>query len=153
MHLFALGCVQVSMNYVQWTDLQFYIAKGLSTIGILVTLFTTYIFVQYRNTPVVKSSTRELCYFILIGLLMHHSAIFFTVAKPSTFSCAMIRIVPPLSATIVYASLLVKTNRIARLLAISKKKFPNLNPRFMTLKAQVSSSLILLPKVHNSEEM
>lgn len=136
-NLMLLGCVDVPISYIQWTTSQLYTAKSLSVVGMILTSFTIYVFVKHRNTPVVKSTTRELCYVILIGLLIHHSTIFISVAEPSIISCALIRIAPPVSAAMVYASLLVKTNRIARLLTISKRKFPNLSPRFMTLKAQV----------------
>ena len=35
--------------------------------GILLTLLTTSVFIKYNHTPVVKSSSRELSYTILIG--------------------------------------------------------------------------------------
>lgn len=41
-----------------------------SWIGILLTVFVIIIFVRYNDTPVVRASGRELCYVLLIGILM-----------------------------------------------------------------------------------
>ena len=43
------------------------ISKAKLVAGILLTLLTTSIFMKYNHTPVVKSSSRELSYTILIG--------------------------------------------------------------------------------------
>lgn len=115
---------------------------SFSCFGIITTLITAVIFISYQNTPIVKSSTRELCYLMLIGMIMAHSTVFFVflLKEVSFFTNVILRTWPTVSFSIIYASLLVKTNRIARILAISKKKFPNLRPRFMSLTSQVSSS-------------
>ncbi|XKL62464.1 hypothetical protein PGB90_002297 [Kerria lacca] len=96
-----------------------------------------------NDTPVVKSSTKELCYMMLIGMIIAHCTAFVALTEQNVYSCAILRSLPSLSFTIIHASLLVKTNRIARILAISKKKFPNMKPRFITLSAQ--SFLLLWP--------
>lgn len=44
----------------------------------------------------------------------------------------------------IYGSLLVKTNRIARLLAISKKRFPSTNLKFMSSISQVLLAFTLI---------
>lgn len=44
----------------------------------------------------------------------------------------------------IYASLLVKTNRIARILAGSKKRFPTRKPRFMSAGAQLLITSLLI---------
>ena len=42
--------------------------------GILLTLATTSVFLKYNQTPVVKSSSRELSYTILIGAPRNNSS-------------------------------------------------------------------------------
>jgi uncharacterized membrane protein len=44
----------------------------------------------------------------------------------------------------IYASLLVKTNRIARILAGSKKRFPTKKPKFMSAAAQLVITSLLI---------
>ncbi|XP_065222322.1 metabotropic glutamate receptor 1-like [Planococcus citri] len=138
------GCVKVDLTYTQWLDIQSIVSLIISFIGITLTIATAIIFVKYRETPVVKSSTRELCYMMLIGMVCAHCISFAVITKPTLISCTIARTVPPITFATIYAALLVKTNRIARILAISKKKFPNLNPRFMSLKAQIIITSILI---------
>lgn len=64
--------------------------------------------------------------------------VFPILAKPTEISCAVSRLMPGISFAMIYASLLTKTNRIARILAGSKKRFPTRKPLFMSATAQVS---------------
>lgn len=110
------------------------------------TLVTFLTFLRYNETPVVKSSTRELCYIILFGMIISHGSVFSILAKPTKESCALSRFLPGFSFSMIYASLFVKTNRIARILAGSKKSFPSKNLKFMSASAQVvlTGALILI---------
>lgn len=58
------------------------------------------------------------------------------LARPTAFSCAATRILPGLSFAMIYAALVTKTNRIARILA-GNKKIMTRKPRFMSATAQV----------------
>ena len=99
---------------------------------------------RFNNTPVVKASTRELCYIVLIGMVISHLSIFTILACPTVEMCALSRVLPGISFSMIYGSLLVKTNRIARLLAISKKRFPSKKLRFMSPLSQVVLALLLI---------
>lgn len=68
---------------------------------------------------------------------LSHATTFPILAQPTTFTCVLSRILPGLSFAMIYASLLIKTNRIARILAGSKKRFPTKNLRFMSATSQV----------------
>lgn len=59
------------------------------------------------------------------------------LAKPTYTSCTLSRLMPGISFAMIYASLFTKTNRIARILAGSKKRFPKRKPLFMSATAQV----------------
>lgn len=110
------------------------------------TSLTIAIFIRHNDTPVVKSSTRELCYLILLGMVISHGSVFAILTQPNKKSCAVSRILPGVSFAMVYASLFVKTNRIARILAGSKKRFPTKKFRFMSASAQLflTGTLILV---------
>lgn len=101
------------------------------------TSITLIIFIRYNDTPVVKSSTRELCYIILLGMIVSHGSVFAILTKPNRESCALTRVLPGVSFAMIYASLFVKTNRIARILAGTKKRFPTKKFRFMSASAQL----------------
>lgn len=138
------GCFQIDIEYIQWTDTSNLIAIGIAITGILMTLFTMSVFLQHNNTPVVKASTKELSYMIMIGMILAHSTTFWLLAKPTPETCFMTRILPGFSFAIIYGSLLTKTNRIARILAGSKKRIITKKLRFMSSSAQVVISLIII---------
>ncbi|KAM7340825.1 hypothetical protein ACRRTK_001440 [Alexandromys fortis] len=138
------GCEPIPVRYLEWSDIESIIAIAFSCLGILVTLFVTLIFVLYRDTPVVKSSSRELCYIILAGIFLGYVCPFTLIAKPTTTSCYLQRLLVGLSSAMCYSALVTKTNRIARILAGSKKKICTRKPRFMSAWAQVIIASILI---------
>ncbi|VDK78781.1 unnamed protein product [Cylicostephanus goldi] len=99
---------------------------------------------KHNSTPVVKSTTRELSYIILSGIMTCYTVTFAILAKPSSISCFLARIIPPIAFSIVYSALLTKTNRIARILAGSKKRILTKKPRFLSTFSQVIITWILV---------
>lgn len=108
------------------------------------TAFVTVIFVRHNNTSVVKASTRELSYIILFGITLGYITTFPLVAKPSALTCYLVRILPGFSFSLIYGALVTKTNRIARILAGSKKKIMTRKPRFMSATAQVVITFLII---------
>lgn len=137
-------CRALVIEHIEWTDTQAIVAMAFAILGILLTSFTFIVFVKYNKTPVVKSSTKELSYIILAGMLVSHSSIFVILTKPTTESCALSRFLPGVSFAMIYAALLTKTNRIARILSGSKKRFPTKKPLFMSATAQVVITCLLI---------
>ncbi|OCT77909.1 metabotropic glutamate receptor 1 isoform X1 [Xenopus laevis] len=138
------GCEPIPVKYLQWSDIESIIAVAFSCLGILITMFVTLIFILYKDTPVVKSSSRELCYIILAGIFLGYICPFTLIAKPNTTSCYLQRLLVGLSSAMCYSALVTKTNRIARILAGSKKKICTRKPRFMSACAQVVIASMLI---------
>lgn len=120
------------------------ISTGFSAFGTLLSTSVLVIFIHFNQTPVVKASTRELCYIVLCGMILSHLSIFTILAHPTKHMCALARTLPGISFSMIYGSLFIKTNRIARLLAISKKRFPSKNLKFMSPISQVVLTFILI---------
>ncbi|KPP57463.1 hypothetical protein Z043_124810 [Scleropages formosus] len=138
------GCQPIPLKYLEWSNVESIVAVVFSCLGILVTMFVTFIFVLYRDTPVVKSSSRELCYIILAGIFLGYVCPFTLIAKPTVVSCYLQRLLVGLSSAMCYSALVTKTNRIARILAGSKKKICTRKPRFMSAWAQVVIASLLV---------
>ncbi|CAL8274670.1 unnamed protein product [Merluccius merluccius] len=138
------GCEQIPLRYLEWSNPESVIQVVFSCVGILVTSFVAFIFVLYRDTPVVKSSSRELCYIILAGIFLGFLCPFTLIARPTVASCYLQRLMVGLSAAMCYSALVTKTNRIARILAGSKKKICTRKPRFMSAWAQVVIASLLV---------
>ena len=113
-------------------------------IGILISFFVVYIFVRFNATPVVKSTTRELSYLILMGILFCHLTAFVILQKPSFIICVLTRLLPGISFSMIYGSLVTKTNRIARILARSKKKIITRRLKFMSARHQLAIACLIL---------
>uniref|UniRef100_A0A665WI49 Metabotropic glutamate receptor 1 n=1 Tax=Echeneis naucrates TaxID=173247 RepID=A0A665WI49_ECHNA len=138
------GCQPLPLKYLDWADVESIVAVVFSCVGILITSFVTFVFIQYRDTPVVKSSSKELCYIILAGIFLGYICPFTLIARPSVASCYLQRLLVGLSAAMCYSALVTKTNRIARILAGSKKKICTKKPRFMSAWAQVIIAFMLI---------
>ncbi|XP_060907997.1 metabotropic glutamate receptor 1 isoform X2 [Labrus mixtus] len=137
-------CQPLPLKYLDWADVESIVAVVFSCVGILITSFVTFVFIQYRDTPVVKSSSRELCYIILIGIFLGYICPFTLIARPTVASCYLQRLLVGLSSAMCYSALVTKTNRIARILAGSKKKICTKKPRFMSAWAQVVLASMLI---------
>ncbi|KAJ8280428.1 hypothetical protein GJAV_G00054450 [Gymnothorax javanicus] len=138
------GCDPIPVEYLRWGDPEPIAAVVFACLGLMATFFVTSIFIIYRDTPVVKSSSRELCYIILAGICLGYLCTFCLIAKPHVVYCYLQRAGIGLSPAMSYSALVTKTNRIARILAGSKKKICTKKPRFMSACAQLVIAFILI---------
>ncbi|VDK62300.1 unnamed protein product [Anisakis simplex] len=90
---------------------------AFSTLGIAATIFVVLVFIRYSSTPVVMASGRELCYCMLSGISLCYMVTFVLVSKPTVGICAASRVLIGLSMSAIYAAILTKTNRLARVFA------------------------------------
>ncbi|XP_064628882.1 metabotropic glutamate receptor 1-like isoform X2 [Lineus longissimus] len=138
------ACFPIKIEYILWTDSQALIAMAFSSIGMFITLCIIVCLVRHNDTPVVKASTRELVYIILVGIIIAYATSFTLIAKPSIATCYLSRILPGFAFSMIYGALVTKTNRIARILAGSKKKIMTRKPRFMSASAQVVITCMII---------
>ena len=131
--------MEIPVEHIKWSDQKAIAAVTLSIIGLLVTMVTATIFACHNETPVVKASTRELTYIILAGMALCYLTTFPLLAVPDKLNCSLSRILPGFSFSMMYAALLTKTNRIARILAGSKKRIRTGKSRWLSATAQVLS--------------
>ncbi|CAN0351470.1 unnamed protein product [Lampetra planeri] len=138
------GCVEIPVYYLQWGDAEALAAVAFSCAGLLATAFVALVFVAFRDTPVVKSSSRELCLMVLAGAGLGYACTFALVSRPTRAGCYVQRIAVGLASSAMYSALVTKTNRIARILAGSKKKICTRKPRFMSACAQMVIASLLV---------
>lgn len=79
---------------------------------------------RFWDTPVVKSSSRELCYIILAGICLGYLCTFSLIAKPHIVYCYLQRLGIGLSPAMSYSALVTKV-----LLASTREKI-NEEPEF-----------------------
>uniref|UniRef100_A0A1B0DQG7 G-protein coupled receptors family 3 profile domain-containing protein n=1 Tax=Phlebotomus papatasi TaxID=29031 RepID=A0A1B0DQG7_PHLPP len=124
-------------------------AMAFSSTGMLITLFVVGVFLRHNDTPVVRASGRELSYVLLGGILMCYFVTFALVLRPTNLVCGIQRYTKsnPLYLctdivfgagfcfTVVYAALLTKTNRIARIFKAGKQSAKR--PSFISPRSQL----------------
>lgn len=138
------GCEKLSLEYIRWNEPASLFALLVSFIGILINTFVTHIFIKFSNTSIVKSTTKELSYIILVGSYFCYIVTIPLVLKPNGVTCYLSRILPGLSLSLVYGALITKTNRIARILSRSKKRILTRKPRFMSIYAQIVITIVII---------
>ena len=121
-------------------------SQSLAILGILLTVAVIIVFLKYNDTPVVRAAGRELSYVLLTGLLFCYLVTFLLMIKPTTIICAVEQFSIGLCFSVVYGALFIKTNRISRIFAASKKT--SKRPMFISPKSQlVMCSGIVLVQV------
>ncbi|XP_020712388.2 metabotropic glutamate receptor 2-like isoform X2 [Athalia rosae] len=110
-------------------------AMSFSATGILVTLFVGGVFLRHNDTPVVRASGRELSYVLLTGILLCYLVTFALVLRPTDVVCGIQRFGAGFCFTVVYAALLTKTNRIARIFNAGKQSAKR--PSFISPRSQL----------------
>ncbi|XP_015605289.1 metabotropic glutamate receptor 2 isoform X4 [Cephus cinctus] len=110
-------------------------AMSFSSTGILVTLFVGGVFLRHNDTPVVRASGRELSYILLTGILLCYLVTFALVLRPTDIVCGIQRFAAGFCFTVVYAALLTKTNRIARIFNAGKHSAKR--PSFISPRSQL----------------
>jgi hypothetical protein len=108
-------CIPIEKEYLSLHNMIAWPALILSSLGLLMTIYTIVIFIRFAQTPIIKASSRELSYFLLSGMCCCHLCAWPLIVKPHVLTCLFIRIGVGLSLTICLAALLTKTNRLARI--------------------------------------
>ena len=109
------SCVRIAPFYMSFAEP---IAIGLgvaSVTGILVCLLIGTALLKYRNEQVIKCTSVELSFLVLIGAFLAYCLPISFLSKPNVYKCYINHVGFSLTFTIVYAPLLVKTNRIYRI--------------------------------------
>ena len=80
-------CYKVTDRYLNWKDNWIKAVVIVSSIGILLVLMTIVVFIWFRNTAVVRASSRQMSYVLLVGVIMFYALPFTMLGKPSKFMC------------------------------------------------------------------
>ncbi|XP_069059350.1 extracellular calcium-sensing receptor-like [Pleurodeles waltl] len=102
-------CIQKVIEFLTFEE-PFGLTLTISaTTMILLTAFVLFLFVKFKDTPVVKANNRELSYVLLISLLCCFLCSFIFIGRPSKLSCMLRQIVFGIIFSISVSSVLAKT--------------------------------------------
>ena len=130
------ACYKLKETYIGIFSVQGLVPISLSIVGNILTLFVVILFYRKRETPVVKASGKELCFIMLAGIHLCYLMTFPILVRPRVITCIIQRLGIGLGFSMMYAALLTKTNRIARIFECTKKQGA-LRPRYISPNSQV----------------
>ena len=130
-----LNCTKLPEEYMTLTSYWAMGSQSFALLGIILTVAVIIVFLKYNDTPVVRASGRELSYVLLFGLLFCYLVTFLFVIRPTTIICAIEQFSIGFCFSVVYGALFIKTNRISRIFAASKKT--SKRPNFISPKSQL----------------
>ena len=130
------GCVQLPEEHIEIISFWFLIPATFCVLGILSTGFVLAVFIRYNNTPIIMASGRELCYLLLLGIILAYATALLMLMRPSPILCALVRLGVGVSLCFIYAGLLTKTNRIYRIFNVGIKAMVK-RPSYTSPRSQI----------------
>ena len=115
------SCESIAPTYIFWTDPLAIALEAFAGFGILCLVYITFIFLQMRNTKVVRGSSRELMIPIIIGMYVSYLSVFAFLTKPVKWACYANYFGFHLSCTLILGPLFLKSIRLYRIFKASGK--------------------------------
>ncbi|GIX87837.1 hypothetical protein CDAR_82951 [Caerostris darwini] len=113
-----------------------------SILGLISTSAVFVIFFMNHKTPIIMASGRELCYVILIGIVLCYCFPFIVLFRPTDISCGALRIGMGLGLSVCYSAIFTKTNRLSRIFEVSLKFTKR--PSYISPESQVMICVCLV---------
>lgn len=105
-------CEELPVINIKLTDATGYLITGFTSLGVLLTLVSCLVLIKYRNTPLVKASSRELSAILLISIAMFFAQSFLSLTRPTTLVCRLAYCFNYTALGTCVATLMIKTLRI-----------------------------------------
>ena len=137
-----ISCLQIMPFYMSFIEP---VAIGLgaaATAGIIACLLIGTALIKYRDEQVIKCTSVELSFMVLVGAFTAYCLPLSFLSEPNTYKCYINHVGFSLTFTIVYAPLLVKTNRIYRIFKAGRRT--TRKPWCISKGSQILISIVLI---------
>ncbi|XP_006825734.1 metabotropic glutamate receptor 3-like [Saccoglossus kowalevskii] len=114
-------CDAIPPTYIKWENATAVTLLVVATVGLAASFITLLGYVRHRNKPLIKASSRELSFIMLVGVTFSYVMVFVFIAKPTLPSCVAMRLGLMMCFTLTYAPMLTKVIRIYRIFTAGKK--------------------------------
>nr|ANO39069.1 GCR106 [Schmidtea mediterranea] len=130
-------CLRLQQIYLNQTHPLSIGLMIFSGICLIIALTCFFIFVFYFKTPIVKASSRELSFILLVGIILCFVVSLVLCTTPTKLMCSFQKFGIGFSFSLCYSALLVKLNRIERIFRKGRKQ-----PQKLRLISQQSQIFI-----------
>ncbi|XP_077992167.1 metabotropic glutamate receptor 3-like [Glandiceps talaboti] len=114
-------CEPIPPTFIKWNHPVAGTLLTITFIGLVLSILTMVGYVTHRDKPLIKASSRELSFIMLVGVTFSFVMVFVFIAKPTLASCVLVRLGLMLCFTMTYAPMLTKVVRIYRIFTAGKK--------------------------------
>ena len=135
-------CEVINPSYMRTGDIIPICLLSLAFIGIVGLVIVAFTFYKNRNTKLIKASGKELMSIIACGAMTAYLTILAFVSRPTTVLCHLSHIGFNVSVTLIYAPLMLKTNRVYRIFTNGKKGTKAL--RFTSSSGQLTLTAVFV---------
>ncbi|XP_053534297.1 extracellular calcium-sensing receptor-like [Ictalurus punctatus] len=80
-------CVKKEVEYLSYQETMGILLTVVSIVGSLMTIVIAFIFLKYKNTPIVKANNSELSFLLLVSLALCFLCSLTFIGQPSEWSC------------------------------------------------------------------
>ena len=136
------SCEVIGLTHLHWYDPVALLLTTIAFLGNCLCLIVIAIYLKHNNARLIKATSRELSYTMLLGVEMQYLVVFSLLNKPDNTSCYLNYIGFNMSFTIVYAPLITKTNRIYRIFENGKRT--TRQPALISSASQMLIALLLI---------
>lgn len=113
------ACVDLPVIALKWSDATTVVLVTMTACGLAVTVFVALVFVIYRKTPLVKSSNRELSFFLLLEIFAGFILPLIIIPHKTDATCFIAEPWRYITSTTAVSILLLKTMRLLRAFQIT----------------------------------
>ena len=114
-------CVPIEPSYLLWADVSGLALVSCASMGLAASVITGILYTKSRHQKLIKASSRELSTMILVATILSYCLIYVFVLEPNDAACSVSRIGFHVTVTMIYAPMLVKSNRIYRIFSSGKR--------------------------------
>ena len=132
-------CIKLTVHHLNWTSAEAILTCAVSFSGAILVLISLVMFIRLKNTPIVKASSRELSYLLLVTLFLIFLTPLVWIGKPSRTTCILRPIATALLLTITTSVLSV---RAYRYVCIFQANFHKKSTKLQSMQSQFVSIFI-----------
>ncbi|CAH1779221.1 unnamed protein product [Owenia fusiformis] len=115
------SCDEIPPTFIHLTDPLSIVLITMASVGFVSCMICLGVFIVHNDVRLIKSTSRELSYIMLLGTSVSYLLVFTFLVKPTLPSCYVNHVGFNMSFTLIYAPLITRTNRIYRIFRAGKK--------------------------------